>query len=492
MDPQQAQSRYVQMPDNSYVEWPEGVSAEDFKAKVLGRFGNQPPAPEPFGGVSTNLEHEPYKPVHSLRDVGDNAVRAASNFGAGVLQAPYLIGHAILDPKQTAKEVWASFHDPANIDPTGTFQLAKQLKSGRAAELAGNLVGGAAMGEMGGAAADVGPYRSPVVPAAEAYAERLMKAILPQEGVTPGNVKAAMNEAPAIRAFAQRTGNPLRTIPEGKVAAQGVADEGLAHYRNQILAPNAEERITIENGASPTLGNTATLGQIEKRISDINDLIRGSARTAKSVGQEMTAAEKLGLENEAGALRSKLYQNLSQKTGISPEDIQSLREGYGGQYTLKNALESGHYGRLTRVGAASQGEGVGVYPSKSGLIEKAITTLRGGPEAIANRQFRKAIRAFEPREPSYVQPNPPAAKPFAGPYMSDEMARRIGAVGTDQGVQPTPAPPQRSLNGPMAKAASVVDAERAAKAFQDEQNQAFHARRAANQATAGKRLKGDQ
>ena len=35
-DPQQsaAQPRYVEMPNGSYLEWPEGVSAEDFKAKA--------------------------------------------------------------------------------------------------------------------------------------------------------------------------------------------------------------------------------------------------------------------------------------------------------------------------------------------------------------------------------------------------------------------------------------------------------------------------
>jgi len=41
---EQPQSRYVQMPDNTYVEWPEGVSAADFKSKMAGKYGNAPMA----------------------------------------------------------------------------------------------------------------------------------------------------------------------------------------------------------------------------------------------------------------------------------------------------------------------------------------------------------------------------------------------------------------------------------------------------------------
>jgi len=203
-----------------------------------------------------------------------------------------------------------------------------------------------------------------------------------------------------------RTSNPLKTVPEGMKAAEGVAQEGLAHYRQNFLEPNAGERITLENGVSKELGNTATLGDVEKRISDINDLVRGATRTAKSSGAEMTALERQGLENEAGALRQKLYRGLSEKTGVAPEEIQAMREGYGGQFSLKNALESGHMQRLTRTGLSSQGAGTGIYPSKAGIIDKVMTTLRGGPEAIANRQFSSRIAKFDPEAALRPMPKP--------------------------------------------------------------------------------------
>ena len=330
-------------------------------------------------------------------------LRPLAHFGAGAIQGagqPFVhpiktiegIGHTIAHPIDTAQSVWAS----AKEDP---------------AKAVGNIVGGAVTG-MGGEAAGGGilsrfaPYRSPLVPAAEANAERLAQAVLPPEGVTPNLVKSISREAPHVREYAMRTSNPLKTVPEGMKAAEGVAQEGLAHYRQNFLEPNAGERITLENGVSKELGNTATLGDVEKRISDINDLVRGATRTAKSSGAEMTALERQGLENEAGALRQKLYQGLSEKTGVAPEEIQAMREGYGGQFSLKNALESGHMQRLTRTGLSSQGAGTGIYPSKAGIIDKVMTTLRGGPEAIANRQFSSRIAKFDPEAALRPMPKP--------------------------------------------------------------------------------------
>ena len=255
------------------------------------------------------------------------------------------------------------------------------------------------------------PYSSPVVPPMETAAERLMQAISPPEGVTPSNVQAAMKEAPSILGYAERTGNPLKTIPEGIKAAQGVAQEGMDYYQNKLLAPNASDTVALPSNVSKELGSSASLGDINSRISDINDLIRGSQRTARSVGQEMTAAERLGLENEANGLRSILYNELSERTGIAPSEIQRLREGYGGQYAIKDALESGHYQRLSNIGRAGQMGTSGVPLTKTDLTGRLMNWLRGGPERIANRQFASRIRAFPATEPTYPEVLPKITKP---------------------------------------------------------------------------------
>jgi hypothetical protein len=448
-----------------------------------GNSGNT--APQDF------FAHQEYTPIHSLKDFGKDVLAGASNFGAGVLQTPYAIGTVLTSPKtdwegikKFPQAVSREFHDPWNLVLPGMGTLghmAEDVQAGKGAEVAGNQAFNWATGEAMGPGG--GPSRSVFVPAAETRAEKLMQAILPPEGLTPGNVRSAMREAPAIREFGMRTGNPLKTIPQGIKASEGVAGEGLEHYRSQILEPNAGKRVTLENNMSPSLGHTATLGQIDKRISDINDLIRGATKGAKSAGAEMTALERQGLENEVGALRSKLYGPLSESSGIPPEDIQALREGYGGQYTIKNALESGHYNRLTKEGFASQG-GNGVPLSKPDLISRAFTALRGGPEAIANRQFARRIAKFEPEAP--FRPMPRAMTPPEEPVpINEDLVRRLNPVPDIQGHR---TPPVVVSQGPMAKAPAVAQAEQASKAFQEEQNKSYAAKRAAREATKGTRL----
>jgi hypothetical protein len=211
-------------------------------------------------------------------------------------------------------------------------------------------------------------------------------------------------------------------------------------------------------------------------------------QNTKSAATQMTAMERLGLDNEADALRQKLYGTLSEKTGVQPEDIQAMREGYGGQYSLKNALESGHMQRLTNVGRESQGGGSGIHPSRAGLVDKAITFVKGGPERIANRQFRSRMAAFEPEAPQYMTPNPPQPQGFQPAQMSRGVLDRINAVGTDEGVQPRPQAPPPNLSGPMQRAPLVAESQRVSQEFNEGLNAAERARRAAREATRGKRL----
>lgn len=446
---------------------------------------------QPIGTDNAGFPHYQGKPDsrNALQRVFDESTKEGYD-GALVrgLFAPVMhpqqtiegIAKTFAHPKQTANEIIKSGQE----HPGETFF-----------NFAGGAVGSAGLGgladraitDVPAMAKRIGPYKSPVVPAIEANSERLAKAILPSEGVTPSLVKALQRETPSVVDYAKRTGNPLRTIPEGMKAAEGVANEGYQHYRSNLLDPNAEERVTLENGQS-SLGHSATLGQIEKRISDINDLTRGAMARAKSSGAEMTAAERLGLENEGKFLRGKLYTSLSSKTGLPTEDIQALREGYGGEYALKNALESGHYNRLSRAGYESQGTGAGIPVHKASMIDRAVTALRGGPEAIANRQFRSAISKFEPSSPFRPVPNPPTPQPFTMGPVADEMAKRIGAIGTDEGVQRPMASVPKPPEGPMRPSPAIAEAQRVSKALEDEQNAAFHAKRAERWATRGKRL----
>lgn len=425
--------------------------------------------------------------------IGGFAKSIAHNLGAGTTR--------LFDPRALAKipgQIMGLTNPGYNPGAEDIVRGFMNNPSGESVAAIPSAVLGAVGGERVASARPsgnslLGGYKSAVVPAAESASENLAKAILPPEGVTPNLVKAIQREAPAVREYAGRTSNPLKTVPEGMKAAEGVAQEGLQHYRTNFLEPNAQNQVIL-GGDSPTLGHVSTLGEVEKRISDINDLTRGAATRAKSAGAEMTAQERLGLENEGKALRQKLYSGLSEKTGVPPEDIQGMREGYGGQFALKNALEGGHMQRLTRVGLESQGAGTGIYPSKAGIIDKAMTALRGGPERIANRQFAKRINAFEPEAVTRPMPVRLPQAPFEpSTPISESMARQVNAVepAGATGVQPQPVAAPRT-NGPIAKAPTILENEKASQDFQDQQNAAARMKKEANRASAGKRLQGGQ
>ena len=196
------------------------------------------------------------------------------------------------------------------------------------------------------------------------------------------------------------------------------------------MQPYANEKVSMTGvpeyqGPVGGEGKLTTLGDINKRISDINDLIRGATRTAKTGGQEMTAMEKLGLQNEAGKLRDILGRELSSRTGVSPEDSTGLRQGYGKQFEIADTIDAARRARLGQIG--TNAEGSSVPTSKTGLLDKAFTKIRGGQQYLADRNFRKAAGAFEPTNATYPEPRVQAALPqsrvpvWTGPATNPEM-----------------------------------------------------------------------
>lgn len=256
------------------------------------------------------------------------------------------------------------------------------------------------------------PKSSPaIVPPEEVQAQKIAQSILPPGGIKPEQVQAIQAEAPAIKEYAQRTGNPLNTQAEGLKAAQAVAQEGLDHFNNNILGPVAKDSVNLGAGKTD-LGNSATLGQISDEISSLNKQV--NTAKAASAGDALTMmAKKGGVMDQLQYLRGVLYDNLSSKTGIPPADLQSLREGYGGQFTTADALESAQSARLTRTGRASQGvQTIGSVPtSLADIPGKLYTAAKGGEQAISDRQFSSAMADVQPQAPTRPIPNPPTTFP---------------------------------------------------------------------------------
>jgi hypothetical protein len=277
----------------------------------------------------------------------------------------------------------------------------------------GDAVAGPATKAMRATSAKFRPSSSPeIVPIAETQAQKIAQSILPPGGIKPELVKSIKAEAPAIVEYAKRTGNPLNTQAEGLKAAQGVAQEGLDHFNKEILKPIKSDRVSLGKGRSG-LGESATLGEISDEISSLNKKV--NTAKASNSGEALMMLERGGVQDQLGYLRKVLYDNVSTKTGIPPEDLQTLREGYGGQFTVANGLESAQNARLTRTGQASQGQqNINLKPtSVLELPSKIAQAARGGEQAIADRQFSSAMRGVEPKAPTRPVPNPPNPAPIA-------------------------------------------------------------------------------
>jgi len=329
---------------------------------------------------------------------------------------------ALLNPSRTID---------ALAHPIDTAQQAtEQMKGVPAYEAIPYLLGGA----VGGGALEEGlrvplkpvfrdaaerygsGYHSPVIPPELQQANKIAKSIRPPGGIPPGFEEDLASELPKVKAFAGETGNPLHSQWEAAQAAKSLAQKGLEHYKTNILGPFENEQVSTRGtgfqGPTSSEGDYASLGQIEKRISDINDLVRGAHRTAKTTGQEMTADQKLGLENEGKALRSLLYKELSKRTGLSPEDISGFRQSYGKQFGIADTIDAARRARSGEI-ASSAERGSPVPVSTPSVLQRAFEKLSGGQEYVADSRFRKAINSIEGRPQLFPAPQPLEKVPVA-------------------------------------------------------------------------------
>ena len=415
------QSRYVQLPNGSYMEWPQGVSADEFKAKAA-KVPGSPPEQTP--GLLDTMKRNFDSNTQGAQP-GDGMISGGlKDIGAGGGDVVRAIAH----PIDTIKSMFST-PDPGMAmiakglgDDTADKQIMATPHPSAMRTL-GQIGTGAALGEVGGealgaageAASGLKDFVRPspsssVVSPEEMAARNVAKTVLPPGGIKPEFLKSLQSELPAVKAYAQRTGNPLNTQMEGMKAAQGVAQEGLDHFNNNILGPVEAEKVTLGAGKTD-LGSTATLRQVSDEIGSLNKQV--TTAKASNAGDALTImAKKGGVMDQLSYLRGVLYDNLSTKTGIPAEKLQTLREGYGGQYGLADNLESAENARLTRSGQRSQGqETINLKPpSLLELPSRFLTTVRGGEQAIADRQFGRALRPIvgaEPERPAYSPPSPP-------------------------------------------------------------------------------------
>jgi hypothetical protein len=343
----------------------------------------------------------------AIHNVGGRALNVV---GQAIPQAAQALSDAGQHPLDTLMKTtpMGMASDAANAvaSRVGEFQNTAKMDLPLAAEnVAGDALGAyagsklveaakpavAAAGDVAGRAKQfIRPATSEgVVPAPQQAAAGLAKAINPPGGIPEGLEDSLANQTPGIKDYAARTSNPLNTRWELAKAALGHAQELNDFYDQHVLGPSADRPVSIEGtgyqGESNGNGK-ATLGQIDDRLSAINKLTKPAYNNINS-GATMTALERMGLDNEAGALRSTLYNELANDTGMTPDAVKKLRTDYGQSYDI-----------ASKTDAARRRVGVGgpIPLTKEGLIQSVLENVVGGRDAIADRGVQSALQQFKP------------------------------------------------------------------------------------------------
>ena len=364
---------------------------------------------------------DPQDTGHPVSDYLHNAGGRAAQF----VTAPFL--HPIQAAKGIARSEMGS--EPMAEQVAGYTQSKHPL-----ADITGDLAGGAALSGLMGAAGEgaeaaggikgyLRPTSSPeIVPPAEMAARNLAQAVIPPAKDATPFIKAAPLEVPNIADYARRTygrptDKPFNTQLEFSKAAQGSAQEARNLYENQVLGPNDKTVKTTGTGFGRRTGESpetfAKLSDIDKRIVQINKEL-SPAYGKLNVGDTREAlAGRTALEHEVNSLTDILHRNLSQATGIPPEDIANLRQRVGRSFELANDTNAAVTSRM-------QGEGRTKLADlkMSNIPARLLETIRGGPTAISDRAFQRAIKNYPGEAQPLPQIKPQAAEispPTAGP-----------------------------------------------------------------------------
>jgi hypothetical protein len=358
------------------------------------------------GAVDTAAQTEP---INLKNGVGGAVESTLNDLGAGAVRATL---QPLVHPVQTLKGMGEAAIAPFNPKPF--VEQGQNMERQFAANPSGESVAAlpqAAMALAGGGKATgneplpalgdiVKPRPSPdIVSPAEMASRRLAQTVLPATKDAGNFIAAAPHEVPNILDFAKRSNNPMKTQLEFAKAAQGSAQEARDFYENQILKPNDKLVKTTGTGFGDQShegpDTYAKLSDIDKRVVEINKQLDKPTLNVDDARRAL--ASKNGLQAEAAKLRDILHRNLSEATGLSPDDIAAIRQRVGRSYELSNDTLAAVTQRMQGEGRAEQGP---LHLSQ--IPSQILNFARGGPQAIADRSFQRAIRKF----PGEAQPLP--------------------------------------------------------------------------------------
>ncbi len=400
----------------------------------------------PTGQPQTGLEHELYNPSGTF---GQNAGIAARNFGRGMLQVPYGIGKAITsNPVDTIKDMYT---DPRSIDPTGQIPTLLDIAHGKGAEVVGNIAGGMLLGKAAGLAGEgtarltdpIRGYRSPLIPESEAYARKITDTLGVHPAARPNTISTLGEHGPLLRDYLKSEGAGATPIEVSR-GARNLGQEGTGFYQQHFIEPNQMQ----ETGQGP-------VGEVYGKVTRNNRLLNPDYRKALTVETDAGQERKAALVDENRNLNKSLYDTLSARSGLPPEEVQAVNRRGASLQSLGDEVDAA---QGLRAGGTKYGpSGEHIPYSNLDKAMRLVNYFRGGEEAVRGKKIGRLLDQM-PGEPTPL-PQPDKLQAFRSASTQEElagtgqrMAREQANLAASQarkpaGLGPTE-PPQATLVQP--------------------------------------------
>lgn len=344
-------------------------------------------------------------PINPAQDVQGSAGRFATAFGAQ-LGPRQQVSMPIVSRDASGQVRSVSFTPPPEVAPPATpMQAYQRIRSGDLAgglgEAAGSLFRAGApllAGVVANAPATanlrpgaIGP--SEALPSVQGQAQQLTQAINPPASEYPNLSRALTNQAGNIVDFAQRTGNSLSSNTDFANAAQGAGYETQQYLKNNFIDPVANDEVSVAGagykGRTVGEGQRATIGDINARIGQLNDLLRANYFLRRH-GQQMSAtAQDADLQAEHDSLVNILHNAVADKLRVDPADIANLRQRAGQLYSIADQTNAAVNDRLRSEASYRYGQALPKSGTELGF--RIVNRLRGGQEASSSRALVDAL-----------------------------------------------------------------------------------------------------
>jgi len=225
-------------------------------------------------------------------------------------------------------------------------------------------------------------------------------------------MKATQEQAGNIIKYAEEHGIKIKTQRDWAQVAREAAEESDGVFKEKYLKPSENKEVSIGGNyrGRTTDPHRARVSDIYERITNINKELRPNyVQTEQGIVQSKLANEGELLAEKSSLTRT-LENEVQRGTGATAENIATIRRRTAQLYSIADHTEAAANVRSSSAGKMAEGQTFAT--SKPGIIDRAIESVRGGREHIADKNLTKAIKRT--RTPSSEIPIPSGATPDVG------------------------------------------------------------------------------